>query len=88
MVQNDNGQMVPQKIEQHVIGRIVAEEGVENDQYELREILVPPEHQLDLIPKPKLIEAAYEVPPVKVVRAAVTKLHYLASKGNKKERQE
>ncbi len=35
LVENKNGQMVPQKIQQHVIGEIVAEEGDTNDQYEL-----------------------------------------------------
>ncbi len=55
LVENKNGQMVPQEIQQHVIGEIVAEEGDKNDQYELREVLVSPEHQLDLIPKLKLI---------------------------------
>ncbi len=52
-------QFVPQVMEMPTVGEIIAEDDPPSDSV-LREILIPPTRQLNLIPKPRLREATFE----------------------------
>ncbi len=64
-MRDDQNQFMPQVVEVPTIGEVIAEDELPDNSV-LREILVPPMRQLNLIPKPRLREATLEPTPPEI----------------------
>ncbi len=64
-MRDEENQFVPQVVEVPTIGEVIAEDNPPDNSV-LREILIPPTCQLNLIPKPRLREATHEPTPPEI----------------------
>ncbi len=62
---DDQNQFMPQVVEVPTIGEVIAEDDPPDNSV-LREILIPPTRQLNLIPRLRLREATYEPTPPEI----------------------